>query len=173
MITSTASVITQNSQTMRFIYHDIGIIFFRQTDDLRQIGNITLHTEYSIYYNQFHCIRTTFLQLFLKRFHIVMLELKNGRKRKAASFNNRSVVKFITDHIIFTTCHTRNHTQIYLKSGRINDSIFFTNKFGQFFLQLKMEVECTVQKTRSGATCTIFAGSFNSSFNYFRMISQA
>ncbi|CCZ38765.1 unknown [Bacteroides fragilis CAG:558] len=173
MITSTTSVIAQNSQAVCFVYHDIGIIFLRQTNDLRQIGYITFHTEYSIYYNQFHCIRTTLLQLLLKRFHVVVLKLKDGRKREATSFNNRSVVKFVTDHIIFTTCHTRNYTQIYLKSCGINDSIFFANKFGQFFLQLKMKVKCTVQKTRSGTTRTIFAGSFNSSLNYFRMISQA
>ena len=132
MITDTSPVTTEHTQAVCFIHHDTCIVFVFQTNNLRQVSQITFHRENPVHHNQFHRFRFTLLKFFLKGFHIIVLVFQLGGERKATSVYDGSMVTVITDNVVIAVCQARYHTFIYSKTGRINQCIIFPYEFRQF-----------------------------------------
>ena len=105
MVTDASSISAEYSDSMCFIYHDTGIVFVFQTDNFWQRSQITFHGEDTIYNNQFNGIGIAFLELFLQIFHVIVLVLELAGERQSTAVNNRGVVTFITDDIVFPSCN--------------------------------------------------------------------
>ena len=80
MVANATSLLAEYTKAMSFIYVDRSIVFLLESYDFWEIGQVAFHREYTIYYNQLYRIRGTFLQLFLQRFHIVVLILQLSGK---------------------------------------------------------------------------------------------
>jgi len=75
-----------------------------------------------------------------------MLVFQFGREGKAVSFDDGCMIQLVPDNIVFTSCQAGYYTQVYLKSRRINNGIFFSDKFGQTFFQLNVQIQRSVQE---------------------------
>ena len=80
------------------------------------------------------------------------------------------MIQLITNDIIFTPSHTRHHTKIHLKTCGIYQHIFLTDPFSQLMLQLKMQINSSIEKARSGTPRAILSGSIGCRFYHTRMI---
>ena len=117
MVANTTSLFSKHTETVSLVNHNRGIIFMFQTNNLGKVCKISLHGENTIDNNKFYCLGTTFLKLFLKIFHVVVLILKASGKRKSASVHNGSVIAVVANDIVFTTSETRNNTTVYAEAG--------------------------------------------------------
>ncbi|OPZ47436.1 MAG: hypothetical protein BWY95_01478 [Bacteroidetes bacterium ADurb.BinA104] len=83
------------------------------------------------------------------------------------------MVKFVTYYIIVAPHKTGNRSHIGLKTGREDHSLFFSDKFGQLGLKFVMQVERTVQITRTGTTGTVLFNSLYRGFNNLGMVGKS
>ena len=166
MVTNTTSLFSEYSQAMCFVYHDGRIVFMFQTYDFGQVCQVAFHREHTVHYNQLHWIRITLLKLFFQIRHIIVFVFQLLWEGEATAIYDRGVVAVVTDDIIVTVGQSRNNTWVYCKTGRKTESFVLSDKSGQLFLQLNMQVKCTVQKAWPCATGTIFVHSFDTGFNH-------
>ena len=173
MIAYTASVSSEYTKTVSFVYIYSSIVFLLQANDFRQICQITFHREYAIYNNQFDSIRFTFLKLFFQRFHVIVFVLQLSSKRKATSVDNRSMVAVITNNIVTASGKLWDNTFIYSETGREAQRFIFSHKFCQLLFQFHMDIKSSVQQTRTGTSGSILAGSSNSCIDNALVVSQS
>ena len=172
MVAHASSLSSEHTQTMCFVHVDAGIVFLLQANDFRQVSQITFHREHAIYHNQFDGIRFTLLELFFQGIHVVVFILQLGSKRKTTSVHDRSMVTVITNNVIATSGQLRNHTFINRKSGRETQCFIFTDELCKFFFKFYMNIQRSIQQTRTRASCTIFASSSNSRVDDSLIMSQ-
>src|SRR5690606_11344210 len=111
MVTDTTSAIflSEHTQAMCFVDHNIGVVFSSQFHNLRQVCQIALHTEDTVHNNKFHLSWIATFKLFLQRGHIVVSKLKFCRERSSNSLNDGSMISFIPDDIFISSCETSQH----------------------------------------------------------------
>ena len=165
VITNTTSLTTKHTYTMCFVYHDGGIVLMFKFHDFGEIGQITFHGEHAIHHDKFHGFRSAFLKLTLQIGHIVMLILQASGEGQSAAIYNGSMVAVIANDVILATGQARNNAGVNRKTGRIAQSIFFSDKLGQLFLQFHVEIECTIQETRTRTTGAILLHCFDTGLN--------
>ena len=144
MIANTASLFSEYTQSVCFVHHDAGIVFFLQTYDFGEVGKVAFHRENTIHHDQFDSIRLAFMEFFFQIGHIVMFVLQLSRKGEAAAIYDGSVHAVVTDNVIVTSRQLRNNTLIYSKSGGKTECIVFSDKLSQFFFQLYMYIKSSI-----------------------------
>jgi len=173
MVANTASLTAEHAHAVCFIHHDAGIIFFFQLHDFRQWSQVAFHRKDTIHDDELHRFRVALLQFLFQGFHIVVLILQLGSERESASVHDGSVVAVIADDVVLAVYQGRDNALVHGESGSEYQTIFLAKKSSQFFFQLYVKVERSVQETRTGASGTIFAGSCNSSFDDTLVVGQA
>ena len=157
---------------MSLIDHHIGIVLASQAHNLGQIGDVALHGEHAIGNDELHGLGVAARQLMLQRGHITMPILARRREGEAAPLDDGGVVEFITDDVVFTSCHTRHYTEIGLKTRGVYHHILLAHPTCQLMLQLQMEVDSAIEEARACTPCAILARSLNRGLYHSRMIGE-
>ena len=173
VVAYTTSLTTEYTHAVSFIHHDAGIVLFLQLDDFRQWSQIAFHGEDAVYNNQLDRSRVALLQFLFQCFHVVVLILQLGSKRKATSVDDGCVVAVVADDVVLAVYKGWDNSFIHGKTGCEHQTVVLTQEGGQFFFQLDVKVECTVQESGTGASGTILAGSFNGGFDNTFVVSQS
>ena len=147
MSSRTTSTRTQHTKTMCVIHHHTSAILLRQSHNLRQTANITTHREHTIRYDQFASRGRNLLQLLLQIIHIRMLVTQHLGIRQSTCIIDTRVIFTIIQNIIVLTTNGRNNRKISLKTCTTCHCSLIPCKTRQCLLQLKMQIQCTIQKT--------------------------
>src|SRR3712207_9529958 len=95
MIADSASLFSENSQTVSFVHHDCCVVFVLQAYYFRQIGQISFHRENTVDNNQFYRVGITFLELFFQIRHVVVLVFQLLGKGETPAVYNGSMVAIV------------------------------------------------------------------------------
>ncbi len=143
---------------MSFIYHDGSVVLLLEFNDLWQFCKVTFHGEETVGNNQLDGIWTAAFQFSLQILHVVVLVMEECGNGEAASIYDRCVVAVVTKYVVITSCKARHNTRVHSETCRKNECFVFADEFSEFLLQLDMNIECSVQETRTCASSTILFG---------------
>ena len=155
MITNTTALLTEYANTMSFVNHHRAVVLMLQLDNLWKLGQITLHGEHTIDDNQFNGLMGQLLKHALEVVHVVVLIMQLLCKSKTSAIHNTCMVAVVADYVIILVQQGWNNTLVDAETGRKAQAVGLTNILSDFFLQLNMNVERTVEETASGATRAI------------------
>ena len=141
---------------MSLIYHDGAIVLVLQFNDLRQLGQVALHGEYTINDDQLDGLVRQLGQHALQVFHVVVLVVELRGKAQTASIDNARVVAVVTDDIVATAHDDGEHTLVDGETRRVAQHVFLADIFGYLFFELDVQVECAVEKSAACTARTIF-----------------
>ena len=164
VVAYTAPVFAEHAEAMRFVYHNSSIVLMLQTHDFGQIGKVAFHGKDAVYNNQFHGLRSTFLQLAFKVFHIIVLVFQARGEGEAAAVDDGGVVAVVANDVVVAARKCGYNTRVHRKAGGEAQGFVFADKFGEFFFKLKVKVERTVEEARTGTAGTILAKGLHAGF---------
>ena len=95
-----------------------------------------------------------------------------GIRQSTCIIDTRMIFTIIQNIIVLTT-NGRNNRKIGLKTCTTCHCSLIPRKTRQCLLQLKMQIQCSIQKTTTRNTCTILIQRFVSSLNHYRILSKA
>ena len=156
MVAYAASVVAEHAQSVGFVHHDGAVVLMLQLYNLRQVREVALHREHAVYHNQLHCLVGQTFQDVLQVFHVVVLVVQLTGKRQTTSVHDAGVVAVVTDDVVATSYNNGKHTGVYRESGREAQSVVFVYKLSQLFLELYVQVECSVKETATRTSRAIF-----------------
>ena len=123
-----------------------------ELDDLRQLGQVTLHGEHTVDDNQFDCLVGQRLEDALQVFHVVVLVVKLLGKRKTTAIDNGSMVAVVSDDLVVLTADDGEHTLVHREACGEAEGLVLADVFCEVLLQLHVEVERSVEETAAGTT---------------------
>ena len=160
MVANSSTLLAENTQSVSLIYHDRAIILMLQPYYFWKICKVSLHWEDTIDYNELNGFLRQLLQYTLKVFHIVVFVMKLSGKAQTSSVYNTCVVAVVADNIITTSYHRCQDTRVYRKPCWETKNVFFVHILCEFFLQLYVQIERSIQKSATSTTRTIFVQGF-------------
>ena len=152
MVGSTPALMSQNTQGMGIVKHDFRIVFVRQGHHFRQWDDVSLHGENTVGNDQLDGFGFTLLQTLLQTLHVVVGVLQRFAERQTAAFNDGGVVEAVEKQIIVAAAQRGNHPQVDLEPRAEAQRTVLAHQLGQLILQFHVDIECSVEKTRTGAT---------------------
>ena len=161
VVASSASLPSDDTDSMRIIHHNSSIIFFGESDNAWQVGDIAFHAENTIHDDQFRPVTLCSAQLLFERLHVVVAVFNHFAKGKSGAVNNRGMYKFVDENIIVTASQGGYGTQIGLESGTVKQYGLFVQVISQRLFQFDVNFECAVEETRPCTTGSILLDSPN------------
>ena len=168
VVTRTATVVTEYAEAVSFVDHHRGVVLLRQTHDLGEIAQVTLHAEDTVDDDELDAIGVALLEATLESFHIIMLVAEALSGREADTLDDRSVIECIPDDIVFTAKEAGDDPEIDLEARGEDDGIFLADELGQPFFQFEVNIECAVEEPGAGTARTVLLCSFDSCLLDFR-----
>ena len=101
-----------------------------------------------------------------------MAEFAHPGKRQARTVDDGGVIIFVVDNDVVSAGNAGKYTQIDLVARAENDRFVFADVFGQFFLQLDVQIERAVQETRTCTAGTVFVDRFFRSLFQLGVVGQ-
>ena len=127
--------------------------------NLRQISQVALHREHTVYNDKLDSLVWQILEHTLKIVHIVVLIVQLCGKRQTASVYDARMVAVVADDIVATSYHYRKNARVYKETCREAQCLVLTDVFGKFLLELHVQVESTIEETATGTARTILVQS--------------
>ena len=130
-----AARFTQNTRRVRVVHNNARAVFFADFNDFRQRANISFHTEYAVYDNQFSGFFGQFGNNAFQIRHIVVFKAHHFAVGKFNAVQNAGVVQLVHNGVIAFFQKAAHHAQVHLIPGGKNKPRFFAFKFGDALFQ--------------------------------------
>ena len=158
MVADTPALAAEDADAMGFIHHDHDIVVLvLELHDLRELAQVAFHGEDAVHDDEFHRVLGAAAEAALQVLHVVMLEMQRFGEGEAAAVHDGSMVAVVTDNIVVPGEELRNDAGIHREAGGETQGFVLAHEFGEFFLQLDMQVQGSVQETGTGTAGTILA----------------
>jgi hypothetical protein len=164
VVADAAAAFAEDADGVGLVDHDSGVVFLGKLDDAREIGHVAFHREHAVGHDELDFVGSALAKLRLKALHIVVLVFERLRERQPTPLDNRCVVLFVPDDIVFAAGQTRHYAEVHAEPRRVNHHIFLAYILGDARLELLVEVERAVEEGRAGAAGAILAGGLDGRF---------
>ena len=134
-----APVLPHHPARVRVIHHHDGAELLRQGDQIRQGGDVAVHTEHAVGNQQRPACAARRFQKPAGRGHVLMRIDLLLRTRQARPVDNAGMVQFVADDHIVLTQQRRHGPGVCGKSGLIQQGRLGVFETRQFFLQFLMD----------------------------------
>lgn len=173
VVTRTATVVTEYAEAVSFVDHHRGVVLLRQTHDLGEIAQVTLHTEDTVDDDELDAVGVALLEATLESFHIIVLVAEALSGREADTLDDRSVIECIPDDIVFTAKEAGDDPEVDLEARGEDDGIFLADEGSQLLFQLEVRIEGPVEEAAPCTSRTILLRSGDSSSLDLGMVRQS
>ena len=97
---------------MSLINHNRAVVLVLKLNNLRQVGQVTLHREHTVNYYKLHSLVWQILEHTLEVFHIVVLVVELCSKGETTAIHNTCVVAVVADDIVATTYYNGKNARV-------------------------------------------------------------
>ena len=156
MRSGTSTTGAKDTKTMRIVHHHACSVFLCQRTYLRQFADVSAHREDTVGDDELTCLLGNGLELTLQIRHIRVTVTQYLSVTQTASIVDRGVVLAVIEDIIILTADSGDDSEVRLETGRDGHRLLVTRERCYLALQLKVQIERTVQETTTAHTCTVF-----------------
>ena len=166
VVTNPSSLTSEDAHAVGLVHHDRRSILLLERDDFGQRRQIAFHREHTVHNDQFHGVGFALLQLVFQVGHVVVLVAQLLSHRQAAAVHDRSVVAVVTEDVVVRSHKRRNHATVHRETGRETERFVFSDELRQFFFELHVQIQCSVEKTTAGTTRSVSAHGGHTGLNH-------
>ena len=146
----TASAGADDTEAVRIVHHDARAVPPRKAHDLRQVAHVAAHGEHAVGHDEAAGAVRHLLQPGFKIRHVVVAVAEHPGVGELAAVVDAGVVLLVAQDIVILAAHGGDDAQIGLEACGERHHGFLAEELGQLPLELRMQVQRAVEKTRSG-----------------------
>ena len=157
MVAHAATLIAEYADTVGLVHHNHHVVILvLELHNLRQLGQVSFHGEDAVHHDELHGILGAAFEAALQVLHVVVLVVQALGKTEPAAVHDGGVVTVVADDEVVLGEELGNDAAVHGEAGREHQGFVFAHKGGQFFLQLDVKIQRTVEETGAGAAGTVF-----------------
>jgi len=156
-------MVAQNANAVSIVNHQEGIVFFTECHNFGKVCDVTFHGKHTVDDDQLVRVLLA-VQDQLKVFHVVVFVFSHIAKAETGTIDDRCVVRAVNNDGFLAAHQRTQHTLVDHEPGGKNQGLFLTHQRGEFFLQLNMDVQGSVEETTAGGACAVFGNGLGGGF---------
>ena len=170
---NTATRLAYNTGRVAFVHHNQGIVFFSQRQNLVQRSHIAVHREHTVGNDDAETLSLSFFQAVFQFGHVAVGIAVTFSLAKTNPVDNRSVVQGIGNDSVLISEKRFEHTAVGIEAGRVQNSVFRPEEFGDLAFQFLVQVLGTADETDRTHAIASFVHGFLGGSNQTRAVGQA
>src|SRR6266446_6951354 len=160
MFMRAATGVSHETVGVRVINHYERLVWFGEMTDRGEVGNVTVHREYTVGRDHFEPGFAGFAEFDLEVLHVVVGVAQALRFAKPDAIDDAGVVKFVRDNGIFRSEQGLEQATVSIKARAIKDGVFHAQEFAEFGLELLMDALRAANEANTGHAVTPFVERF-------------
>ena len=162
VVAHAAALLAKDTQAVGFVHHDgYVVVLVLELHNLRQFGQVSFHGEHTVHHNELHGILGAAFEAALQVFHVVVLVVEALGEGQAAAVHDGGMVAVIAnDEIVFGE-QLGDDAAVHGEARGEHQGFVLAYKCGEFFFQLNVNIQRSVQKAGTGTSGAIFLEGFD------------
>ena len=157
MVAHAATLLSEDAQAVGLVHHDDHVVILvLELHNLRQLGQVSFHGEDAVHHDELDGVLGAAAQAALQVLHVVVPVVQALGEAEPAAVHDGGVVTVVADDEIVLGEELGNDAAVHGEAGGEHQGFVFAHKGGQFFFQLNVEVQRSVEETGAGAAGTVF-----------------
>ena len=158
VVADAPALFAEDTDAVGLIHHDHDVVVLvLEFHDRRELAQVAFHGEDAVHDDEFDGVPGAAAEAALQVLHVVVLVVEGLGEGETAAVHDGSVVAVVADDVVVPGEKLGDDAGIHREAGGEAQGFVLAHEFGEFFLQLDMQVQGPVQEAGTGTAGTILA----------------
>jgi hypothetical protein len=168
-----AAALAEHAEPVGVVHHQARAVAVLEFHDLGKRRQVALHREHAVDDDDLAFVGGGVLELLLQVVHVVVAILEVLAEAEAAAVDDAGVVQAVEERQVAAFEQAGQDAQVDLETGGEHEHGFALHELGQSLLELHVDVQGSVEQSRSGTAGAVVSQGLGCGLLDLRVVGQA